>query len=127
MNWSREVRASLSPWRKYQGGLRTLRKMAGQNPAVAAFAFDIAAEELQRKAFIDLYYYAVASPQARYARRLEALEDPETEGEKEALFYETYDHDRERYEELAAQGFFNLPKEKEDPEDGDDAIEEADE
>jgi hypothetical protein len=74
-----------------------------------------------------LYYYAVASPQARYARRLDELEDPKTEDEKEALFYETYDHDRERYEELAAQGFFNLPKEKEDPEDGDDAIEEADE
>jgi hypothetical protein len=88
--------------------------MAEQNPAVAAFAFDIAAEELQSKAFIDLYYYAVASPQARYARRLEELEDPETEDEKEALFYETYDHDRNRYEELAAQGFFDLPKEKEE-------------
>ena len=114
MNWSREVRASLSSWRKYQNGLRTLRKMAEQNPAVAAFAFDIAAEELQSKAFIDLYYHAVASPQARYARRLEELEDPETEDEKEALFYETYYHDPNRYEELAAQGFFDLPKEKEE-------------
>jgi hypothetical protein len=89
MNWSREVRASLSSWRKYQGGLRTLRKMAWQNPTVAAFAFELAAEELQSKAFIDLHYYGVASPQARYQRRVEELEDPETEAEKKALFYET--------------------------------------
>jgi hypothetical protein len=114
MNWSREVRASLSSWRKYQGRLRTLRKMARRNPTVAAFAFELAGEELQSKAFIDLYYYGVASPQARYQRRVEELEDLETEVEKEALFYETYYHDRERYEELAAQGFFDLSKVKEE-------------
>lgn len=114
MSWSEEVRASLSSWRKYQDGLRTLRKIAEEHPAATALAFDIAAEELRRKALADLYYFGVASPQARYIQRLEKLENPRTEADKEALFYETYYHDRKRYEELVAQGFFDLPKEKED-------------
>jgi hypothetical protein len=56
----------------------------------------------------------VGSPQARYTQELERIEDRTTEAQKEALFYETYYHDRERYEELAAQGFFDSPKAKED-------------
>jgi RNA polymerase sigma factor (sigma-70 family) len=87
--------------------------VAEQRPAATAFAFDIVAEELQRKAFMDLYYFGVQSPQDRHMRRLEAIEAPEAEAEKERLFFATYDHDPERYKELAAQGFFDLPKEKE--------------
>jgi hypothetical protein len=114
MSWSREVLASLSSWRTYQNELRTLRKMAGQKPAATALAFDIVAEELRRKAFEDLYYFGIVSPQARYLQRLEKSEGSITEAEKEALFYETYNHDQKRYKELAAQGFFDLPKDKEE-------------
>ena len=88
--------------------------MAEQKPTRAAFAFDLVAEELQRKALEDLYYFGVLSPQSRYIQRLERIEDNATEAEKEELFYETYYHEPERYEELAAQGFFDVPKEKED-------------
>jgi hypothetical protein len=88
--------------------------MAEQRPATAAFAFDLAAEEPQLRASLDLYYFGVLSPQARYTQQLERIENHATEARREALFYETYDHDRERYEELAAQGVFDLPKGKED-------------
>lgn len=112
MKWAENIRAALSSWRKYQEGLRTLRNMAEQKPAAAAFAFEIAAEALQREALQDVYYFGVASPQAQYIQRLGKLEDPEAGAEREALFYETYYHDREKYEELAAQGVFDPPKEK---------------
>ena len=88
--------------------------MARQGPAATALAFDIAAEELRRKAFEDLYYFGIESPQSRYLQRLEKSEGSSTDAEKEALFYETYNRDQKRYEELAAQGFFDLPKEKEE-------------
>jgi hypothetical protein len=88
--------------------------MAEQEPARAAFAFDLVAEELRRKALEDLYYFGVVSPQARYIQRLERIEDNATEAEKEVLFYKTHYHEPERYEELAAQGFLDVPKEKED-------------
>jgi hypothetical protein len=114
MSWTQDIRTAVSAWRKHAEGLRTLRRMAEQRPATAAFAFDLAAEELQQRALLDLYYFGVLSPQARYTQQLERIEDHATEARKEALFYETYYHDRERYEELAAQGVFDLPKEKED-------------
>lgn len=79
-----------------------LRKMAEQKPAATALAFELIAEELRQKALQDLFYFGVASPQARYTRRLEKLEDPKAQAEKEALFYETYYHDRKRYEKLAS-------------------------
>jgi DNA-binding NarL/FixJ family response regulator len=74
VDWNREIRASLSSWRKYQEGLRSLRKRAEQRPAAAAFAFDFAAEELKRRALTDLLYYGVTSPQARYVRGFEGSE-----------------------------------------------------
>jgi hypothetical protein len=112
MSWAQDIEASVSAWRRYTQGLETLRKAAKQRPAAAAFAFDVAARELQGKALRDLYYFGVLSPQARYARRLDDIESPEVESEKEALFFATYDHDRAKYQELAAQGYFDLPKEK---------------
>jgi DNA-binding CsgD family transcriptional regulator len=88
--------------------------MAGQRPAAAAFAFDLAAEELQRKALMDLYFFGVLSPQKRYAQRLESIEDHDTEARRKTFFYETYYHDQSKYEELAARGVFDPPKEKEE-------------
>jgi RNA polymerase sigma factor (sigma-70 family) len=114
VSWTQDIRVSVSAWRKHANGLRTLRHMAEQRPATAAFAFDLVAEELQRKALVDLCYFSVLSPQARYTQMLERIEDHASEARREALFYETYYHDRERYEELAAQGVFDPPKEKEE-------------
>jgi DNA-binding CsgD family transcriptional regulator len=114
VSWTRSIRASLASWRRYQDGLRMLRKMAEQKPAATALAFELIAEELRQKALEDLFYFGVASPQARYTRRLEKLEDSKAQAEKEARFYETYYHDRKRYEKLASQGFFDLPKEREE-------------
>ncbi|MGI8540233.1 MAG: hypothetical protein ACR2N0_10715 [Rubrobacteraceae bacterium] len=88
--------------------------MAAQNPNPAALGFEIAAQQLQEKALIDAYYYGIVSPQARHARRLEKAESSEEAADKEALFHETYHHDHERYKELASQGFFDLPKKKEE-------------
>lgn len=113
MSWTQDIRRAVSAWRKHAEGLNTLRRMAEQRPATAAFAFDLAAEELQQRALLDLYYFGVLSPQARYTQQLERIEDHATEARKEALFYETYYHDRDRYEELAAQGSFDVPKRKE--------------
>jgi hypothetical protein len=106
--------AARSAWIEHRKVMRALKRAARQAPAAAALAFESATEHLRRKASADLYYFGVTSPQARYIRRLKKLEDPKTEAEKEAIFYETFDHDRDRYEELAAQGFFDLPKEKEE-------------
>jgi DNA-binding CsgD family transcriptional regulator len=114
MSWTQDIRAARLAWRKHAEGLNTLRQMAEQRPAAAAFAFHLAAEELQRQALVELYSFGVLSPQARYAQQLERVEDHATEARIEALFYETYYHDRERYEELAAQGTFDLPKRKVD-------------
>ncbi len=114
MNWTRDIRAARSAWRKHADGLRRLRRIAEQKPATAAFAFDLAAEELQQKALTDLYFFGVLSPQARYAQRLGRIEGGEAEARRKELFYETYYHDRERYEELAARGVFDPPKEKEE-------------
>jgi hypothetical protein len=50
--------------------------MAEQKPAATALAFELIAEELRQKALEDLFYFGVASPQARFTRRLEKLEDP---------------------------------------------------
>lgn len=111
---SKAVFASRLAWIEYRKAMRELQRQAEEKPAASALGFDFATGELRRKAVADLYYFGAASPQARYIQRLEKLEDPKTEAEKEALFYETYDHDRKRYEELAAQGFFDLPKEKEE-------------
>jgi DNA-binding CsgD family transcriptional regulator len=94
--------------------LNILRKTAEQKPAATALDFELVAEVLRQKALEDLFYFGVASPQARYARRLEKLEAPKAQAEKETLFYETYYRDRKRYEELASQGFFDIPKEKEE-------------
>jgi hypothetical protein len=102
------MRTAISPWRKHAEGLRTLRRMAEQIPARAAF--DLVAEELRRKALEDLHYFGVLSPQARYMQRLERLKNNATEAEKVALFYKTYYQEPERYEELAAKGFFDIPK-----------------
>src|SRR5829696_6869299 len=114
MSWTQDIRTAVSAWRKHADALRTLRRMAEQRPATAAFAFDLVAEELQRKALVDLYYFGVLSPQARYTQKLERIEDHATEARREALFYETYYHDQERYEELAAKGVFDPPKGKEE-------------
>jgi hypothetical protein len=114
MSWAQDIEASVSAWRRYSEGLEMLRKAAKQGPAAAALDFDVAARELQDKALMDLYYFGVLSPQARYTRRLEDIESPEAEAEKEALFFATHDHDHAKYVELAAQGFFDLPKEKEE-------------
>jgi hypothetical protein len=96
MSWAQDIEAAVSAWRRYTKGLETLRKEARQSPAAAAFAFDVAARELQSKALSDLYYFGVLAPQARYIRRLEEIENPEAEAEKEALFFATYDHDHTR-------------------------------
>ncbi len=111
---SKTVFASRLAWIEYRKAMRELQRQAEEKPAASALGFELATEELRRKAVADLYYFGVVSPQARYIQRLEKLEPPRIEAEKEALFYETYAHDRERYEELAAQGFFDLPKEKEE-------------
>jgi hypothetical protein len=84
MSWAQDIEASVSAWRRYTEGLETLRKAAKQRPAAAAFAFDVAARELQGKALRDLYYFGVLSPQARYTRRLGDIESPEAEAEKHA-------------------------------------------
>src|SRR5215203_2650195 len=89
MSWTQDIRRAVSAWRKHAEGLNTLRRMAEQRPATAAFAFDLAAEELQQRALLDLYYFGVLSPQARYTQQLERIEDHATEARKEALFYET--------------------------------------
>src|SRR5215203_4720596 len=104
MDWTEDIRAALSGWRKHAKALRELGQLAEQRPATAALAFDLVAEELGRRGLIDLYYYGVALPQSRYARRLEAIEDRETEARRRSHFYETYYGDPKKYEELAAQG-----------------------
>ncbi len=114
MSWTQDIRTAISDWRKHAEALRTLKRMAEKRPAMTAFGFDLVAEELQRKALVDLYYFGVLSPQARYTQKLERIEDHATEARREAVFYETYLHDRARYEELAAQGFFDPPKEKDE-------------
>jgi DNA-binding NarL/FixJ family response regulator len=110
--FSNAVLTSRAAWIEHRKALKKLKRLAEQAPDASALAFELAAEELRRKAVADLYYFGVESPQARYIQRLEKLEDPEIEAEKEALFYETYNHDRKRYEELATRGFFDLPKGK---------------
>lgn len=113
-----EVHANLiaarSAWIAHRKCMRKLRRAAEQAPAYAAFTFESTAEHLHRKALTDIYYFGVVSPQARHIQKLERIEDPKTEAARKATFYETYFHDRDKYEELAAQGFFNLPKEKEE-------------
>jgi hypothetical protein len=81
VSWTQDIRTAISPWRKHAEGLRTLRRMAEQIPARAAF--DLVAEELRRKALEDLHYFGVLSPQARYMQRLERLKNNATEAEKE--------------------------------------------